>query len=97
MENQQQRDETLWQVARKRAAFKASFSAYVVVNLALVAIWYFTSGPGTYFWPIWPTLGWGIGIAFQYAGAYHTTRMFSAEEEYEKLKRNQNSNSNLLR
>ncbi len=34
--------------------------AYVAVMLLLVAIWALT-GMG-YFWPIWPMLGWGIGV-----------------------------------
>ena len=34
--------------------------AYIAVNLMLVAIWALT-GAG-YFWPIWPILGWGIGV-----------------------------------
>jgi hypothetical protein len=33
---------------------------YVAVMLLLVAIWALT-GAG-YFWPIWPMLGWGIGV-----------------------------------
>jgi hypothetical protein len=33
---------------------------YVAVMLLLVAIWAIT-GAG-YFWPIWPMLGWGIGV-----------------------------------
>jgi hypothetical protein len=34
--------------------------AYVATMLMLVAIWALT-GAG-YFWPIWPMLGWGIGV-----------------------------------
>jgi hypothetical protein len=34
--------------------------AYVGTMLLLVAIWALT-GAG-YFWPIWPMLGWGIGV-----------------------------------
>ncbi len=34
--------------------------AYVLVMVALVAIWALT-GAG-YFWPVWPALGWGIGL-----------------------------------
>ena len=34
--------------------------AYVAVSVMLVAIWALT-GAG-YFWPIWPILGWGIGV-----------------------------------
>jgi hypothetical protein len=33
---------------------------YVAVMLLLVAIWALT-GAG-YFWPIWPMLGWGVGL-----------------------------------
>jgi Domain of unknown function (DUF1707)/2TM domain len=34
--------------------------AYVGVSVMLVAIWALT-GAG-YFWPIWPILGWGVGL-----------------------------------
>ncbi len=33
---------------------------YVVVNVMLIAIWAATGGG--YFWPIWPLMGWGIGL-----------------------------------
>ena len=86
MENQQQNDEVLWQIAKRRAGFKASLLVYVLVNLLLIAIWYLTTGRNSYFWPMWPILGWGIGMAAQYISAYHSTQIFSAEKEYEKLK-----------
>lgn len=81
------RDDMLWQMAKRRAAFKFTLVAYVLVNLFLIGVWYFTKGPGTYFWPMWPLMGWGIGLAFQYYGAYRSDTMFSVEKEYEKLKR----------
>jgi hypothetical protein len=34
---------------------------FLLVNALLVAIWVLT-GAG-YFWPMWPFLGWGIGVA----------------------------------
>jgi hypothetical protein len=83
----QQKDELLWQMAKKRASFKWSLASYVFVNAFLMGVWYFSTGIRSYFWPIWPMLGWGIGIAFQYFDAYHGSRIFSAEEEYEKLKK----------
>jgi Domain of unknown function (DUF1707)/2TM domain len=43
-----------WWLVREHVA------AYVVVNVLLVAVWAAT-GAG-YFWPIWPLLGWGIGL-----------------------------------
>lgn len=81
-------EEMLWQLAKKRAAFKWSLACYVIVNALLVAIWFFTLGIGGYFWPLWPMLGWGVGIAMQYVNAYHTD-IFSVTNEYNKLKQQQ--------
>ncbi|MDX6639690.1 MAG: hypothetical protein QOF12_701, partial [Solirubrobacteraceae bacterium] len=33
---------------------------YVLVNVMLIAIW--AASGGGYFWPIWPILGWGVGL-----------------------------------
>lgn len=85
-----QRDEHLWYLARKRAAFKWGLLSYVVVNLFLVAIWYMTTGPGNYFWPKWVLLGWGVGLLFHYLEAYQGSRFVSAKREYEKLKKQNN-------
>ena len=46
-----------------KAAWGAHLGAYLAVNLMLVVIWLMTSGPGGYFWPMWPMMGWGIGLA----------------------------------
>jgi hypothetical protein len=48
--------------ARARAAFQRHLYNYLWVNVALVIIWAMTNFGG-YFWPIWPMLGWGIGLA----------------------------------
>jgi eukaryotic-like serine/threonine-protein kinase len=40
---------------------RTHLTLYVLVNLFLIGIWA-ASGAG-YFWPIWPILGWGIGVA----------------------------------
>lgn len=45
-----------------KAAWGAHLGAYLAVNLMLVVIWFLTS-PGGYFWPMWPMMGWGIGLA----------------------------------
>jgi 2TM domain len=91
--NPNSNDEKLWQIARKRAAFKKSLFSYFIVNSLLVAIWFVTSfqtGNRIYFWPIWPMLGWGVGLAFQYAAAYHNADVASVEKEFERLKNQQN-------
>ena len=56
--------------SRARSAHKAAVArhvfagharTYASVMVLLVAIWALT-GAG-YFWPVWPALGWGIGLA----------------------------------
>ena len=46
---------------KARRDFRTHVAAYVVVNLFLVGIWWF-SGAG-FFWPVFVILGWGIGVA----------------------------------
>ena len=43
--------------------------SYILVMAMLVGIWAMT-GMG-HFWPIWPAMGWGIGIARKGLGARH--------------------------
>ncbi len=52
----------------ERRDFRIHFTVYVIVNAILVAIWAL-SGAG-YFWPVWPLLGWGIGVAFHALSVY---------------------------
>ena len=47
---------------KKRRDFYGHVVAYVIVNAFLVLVWYFTSG--SYFWPMWVMIGWGVGLAF---------------------------------
>lgn len=44
-----------------RRDLRAHLASYVSVMVLLVAIWLLTT-PGGYFWPVWPMLGWGIGV-----------------------------------
>jgi hypothetical protein len=41
-------------------AFQTHAAIFVLVNLMLVGIWA-AAGAG-YFWPVWPILGWGLGV-----------------------------------
>src|SRR5687768_2666608 len=42
------------------ASVRIHATVYVLVNVMLIAIW--AASGGGYFWPIWPLLGWGIGL-----------------------------------
>jgi hypothetical protein len=53
---------------KKKRDLGAHVLAYVLVNAVIVAIWAVT-GSG-YFWPIFPILGWGIGLAFNVWDVY---------------------------
>ena len=86
------KNDMLWQLAKRRSGFKYSLLSYLVVNLFLNTVWFLSSGPGSYYWPIWPMLGWGVGLIFQYFAAYHASNYFSAESEYEKLKQKEKGN-----
>ena len=90
--NREQRDQQLWRLAEKRAKFKKHLGVYVIMNAFFWALWFFT-GSNEYSigvpWPIWPMLGWGIGLAFNYFDAYHTDKITSTEREYNRLKRDQ--------
>ena len=46
--------------SRDRSERRAHVAVYLRVMLLLVVIWALT-GAG-YFWPVWPMLGWGIGV-----------------------------------
>jgi hypothetical protein len=48
-----------------RAGLVPHLMSYAAVMLLLVAIWLSAGvmGGGWYPWPIWPALGWGIGVA----------------------------------
>ncbi|WP_153795915.1 2TM domain-containing protein [Foetidibacter luteolus] len=90
---QQQHDERLWRLAKKRASFRKSLFSYIVICSFFWAIWWITTGrhgaSQAYPWPVWIMLGWGIALGFQYFAAYNGTRQDMAEQEYEKLKREQ--------
>jgi hypothetical protein len=78
-------DKQLHELARKRVEFRTHLVVYLVINTMLWSIWYFTGS--TYPWPVWPTLGWGVGLIFHYIFDYRGSRLFSEDEEYQKLKK----------
>lgn len=87
------KDPRLWEIARERAGFKSNLISYLIVNVFLWAIWYFTDdakSDNRWPWPLWATLGWGVGVVFHYFGAYVYPEANSTEREYEKLKKKHN-------
>ena len=70
-------------IAEARYGFRWHLAIYIIVNLGLVAIWYYT-GAG-FPWPLFPILFWGLGVLGHYWGAYHTTGGGWIERETRKI------------
>lgn len=68
MSSEEERREAAIGRLKAKRDFRTHLAAYVIVNAGLVVIWAL-SGAG-YFWPIWPILGWGIGLAFNAWAVY---------------------------
>jgi hypothetical protein len=82
------KDPQRWRIAKKRASFKRHLAVYIAVNLFLWLVWFFTGSRNDEAgipWPAWASVGWGIGLAFNYMGAYISTGIGSVEREYDKL------------
>lgn len=86
------RNQEIWRKAKRRAAFKIHLRTYLLVNGGLWLIYLISNfshlGRDTFPWPLFPMLGWGIGLTSHYFAAYgnideHTI----AQKEYEKLMR----------
>lgn len=89
----EQRDEQLWKIAKKRASFQRGLAGFFIVNAFLWRVWWFTQGrhgadgvPS----PVWVMLGWGIGLGFKYLDAYGESKEDLQRKEYDKLKNKEN-------
>jgi hypothetical protein len=67
--------------------FKTHLVAYLAVNAMLVIVWVFTAAsfpyPLSFFWPIFPIAGWGVGIVIHaytvYRGNVYTEEQIQRE------------------
>jgi hypothetical protein len=94
MENSQEpRDENLLRMAKRRVEFKKHLFTYIIVNIFLWGIWLFGGIRHDHLsfpWPAFVSLGWGIGLTFNYIRAYTGFKDNMVEREYQKLVNNQN-------
>lgn len=90
----QENEENLRRIAHKRASFKHHLRVYVVVNAFLWVVFLISTYPYLSqipmperiwaFWPVYPNLGWGIGLFSHYMGVYGWAGNLE-EKEYQKL------------
>lgn len=48
-----------------QAGFRQHLTVYLAVMGLLAAIWLVAGGG--YFWPVWPAMGWGLGLVLHFA------------------------------
>jgi hypothetical protein len=53
---------------QKKINFYRTLTSYLIINAFLWILWFMTGS--SYPWPVWVSLGWGIGLAFQALDAF---------------------------
>ena len=48
---------------RKRSDFWMHFAGWAFVNVSLIIVWLMFT-PDAFFWPVFPLVGWGVGVFF---------------------------------
>jgi len=75
-------------IAEKKKGLYIHILVYLFVNILLYAIWLTTAGLGTFPWPIFVTIGWGIGVVAHifvtFGKGIDNSKM--VEKEYQRLK-----------
>jgi uncharacterized BrkB/YihY/UPF0761 family membrane protein len=93
---QEAKDPELWKLAQKRAGFRTHVLIYFIMTIFFWTIYYISlrtnntppAQRDTIPWPVWPMIGWGIGVYFNYLAVYKNHNSM-AEKEYQKLKQKQ--------
>lgn len=80
----EQRQQAINRIRAKRG-FWVHLAVYIAVNALLVFIW--AASSGDYFWPIWPMLGWGIGVVGHAATVYVGPSTISEDRIDRELRR----------
>lgn len=92
-----QYDPSLLKQAKARVGFRMHLRTYLFVNAGLWLIWAISAfafrqstNSLPFPWPLFATLGWGIGLVSHYLGVYRSGNQQSmVDEEYQKLAKRQ--------
>ena len=85
MDDRDARREVAIERLKNKRDFRSHVVIYLAVNTMLVVIWA-VSGTG-FFWPIWPILGWGVGLAL-HAWTLYGQRPFTEDDIRKETQRN---------
>lgn len=85
----------LWEIAKARVTFRPHLIIYLVVNILFWIIWFNTEFymESSIPWPIYPLVGWGIGLFFHYSIAYRKFGGSAMKKEFEKVKKSKKASS----
>jgi hypothetical protein len=83
----EQRRELAVQRLKAKNEFRTHAFVYIAVNAMLVVIWAFTGNvltasadtPVSFFWPIFPIVGWGVGVA-SHAYSVYRASLYTEEQ-----------------
>ena len=82
------RDIDLWKKAHERAGFKMHLIVYLIVIAFLWVLWaflrYVNNTSETILWPLFPMIGWGLGVLLHYLIVFSWKQKIT-QREYEKL------------
>lgn len=87
-------DPSLWKQAKARVGFKIHLRTYLLVNASFWLIWAFsnysfsssTHSGWIFPWPLFPMIGWGIGLVSHYFSVYRGgVERNMVENEYQRL------------
>lgn len=87
-------EEKILKEAEARVSFKRHLRTYLVINVLIWAFWYVTRARfGQYdgYWPVYSSLGWGIGILSHYMSVYKNDDN-AIQKEVEKIKKERRVN-----
>jgi hypothetical protein len=70
---------------KKRRDFSGHLLVYVLVNAFFVVIWAMTN-PDGFFWPVFPIVGWGIGVVLNAWDVYRNDE-FDEEQIRREIER----------
>ena len=79
------RETAIGRVKAKRD-FLVHVAFFAVANLVFLVGWLLT-GPASYFWPIWPFLGWGLGLCYHGWCVYAPERTIPEDRIQREMKK----------